>query len=158
MRVCGNSRTKTARSKSKRSTIRTVTCLFFCCQHVPVDWASTWPRPIPSCSTTAIGKAAAAAICTKGDSDPGCVCPACLCVCLHHRRNPHNDMQAMDRAHRIGQKKEVNVYRFITEVRSTLLHYSFVSMQGRLLIRALWCVMDCTDWLLTVENGGGEDH
>ena len=28
------------------------------------------------------------------------------------RRNPQMDLQAMDRAHRIGQKKEVHVYRF----------------------------------------------
>jgi len=27
-------------------------------------------------------------------------------------RNPQMDLQAMDRAHRIGQKKEVHVYRF----------------------------------------------
>jgi hypothetical protein len=25
------------------------------------------------------------------------------------------DLQAQDRAHRIGQKKQVNVYRFVTE-------------------------------------------
>lgn len=29
--------------------------------------------------------------------------------------NPQVDLQAMDRAHRIGQKKNVNVYRLITE-------------------------------------------
>lgn len=29
--------------------------------------------------------------------------------------NPHVDAQAMDRAHRLGQKKPVQVFRFITE-------------------------------------------
>jgi SWI/SNF-related matrix-associated actin-dependent regulator of chromatin subfamily A member 5 len=29
--------------------------------------------------------------------------------------NPQMDLQAMDRAHRIGQKKQVRVYRLITE-------------------------------------------
>jgi len=29
--------------------------------------------------------------------------------------NPQNDLQAMDRAHRIGQKKQVYVYRMITD-------------------------------------------
>lgn len=29
--------------------------------------------------------------------------------------NPQMDLQAMDRAHRIGQKKQVRVFRFITE-------------------------------------------
>ena len=29
--------------------------------------------------------------------------------------NPQADLQAMDRAHRIGQKKQVRVFRFITE-------------------------------------------
>jgi SWI/SNF-related matrix-associated actin-dependent regulator of chromatin subfamily A member 5 len=31
-------------------------------------------------------------------------------------RNPQCDLQAMDRAHRIGQKKQVYVFRFISEV------------------------------------------
>jgi SWI/SNF-related matrix-associated actin-dependent regulator of chromatin subfamily A member 5 len=31
------------------------------------------------------------------------------------RRNPQADLQAMDRAHRIGQTKQVFVFRFITE-------------------------------------------
>lgn len=30
-------------------------------------------------------------------------------------RNPQADLQAMDRAHRIGQTKQVYVFRFITE-------------------------------------------
>ena len=29
--------------------------------------------------------------------------------------NPQADLQAMDRAHRIGQKKQVKVFRFVTE-------------------------------------------
>lgn len=29
--------------------------------------------------------------------------------------NPQMDLQAMDRAHRIGQKKEVQVFRFCTD-------------------------------------------
>jgi ATP-dependent helicase STH1/SNF2 len=30
-------------------------------------------------------------------------------------RNPHQDLQAQDRAHRIGQTKEVRIFRLITE-------------------------------------------
>ena len=37
-----------------------------------------------------------------------------------YNRNPQVDLQAQDRAHRIGQKKEVQVFRFCTEV------YNFV--------------------------------
>lgn len=29
--------------------------------------------------------------------------------------NPHADLQAQDRAHRIGQTKAVRIYRFVTE-------------------------------------------
>lgn len=29
--------------------------------------------------------------------------------------NPHADLQAQDRAHRIGQKKDVRILRFVTE-------------------------------------------
>jgi hypothetical protein len=32
--------------------------------------------------------------------------------------NPQADLQAMDRAHRIGQKKEVKVFRFVTGIRA----------------------------------------
>ncbi|KAI9293362.1 hypothetical protein K502DRAFT_293841, partial [Neoconidiobolus thromboides FSU 785] len=35
-------------------------------------------------------------------------------IFVEHDWNPMKDMQAMDRAHRIGQKKVVNVYRLIT--------------------------------------------
>ena len=39
-------------------------------------------------------------------------------VFVEHDWNPMKDLQAMDRAHRIGQKRVVNVYRLIT--RNTL--------------------------------------
>jgi ATP-dependent helicase STH1/SNF2 len=35
--------------------------------------------------------------------------------CRTHIRNPHQDLQAQDRAHRIGQTKEVRIFRLITE-------------------------------------------
>ncbi|PRT56812.1 TATA-binding protein-associated factor MOT1 [Wickerhamiella sorbophila] len=35
-------------------------------------------------------------------------------IFMEHDWNPMNDLQAMDRAHRIGQKRVVNVYRLIT--------------------------------------------
>ena len=35
-------------------------------------------------------------------------------IFMEHDWNPSNDLQAMDRAHRIGQKRVVNVYRLIT--------------------------------------------
>lgn len=40
-----------------------------------------------------------------------CNPPICSSIC----RNPQADLQAMDRAHRIGQTKQVYVFRFITE-------------------------------------------
>lgn len=36
-------------------------------------------------------------------------------VFYEHDWNPFNDLQAMDRAHRLGQKKVVNVYRLIVK-------------------------------------------
>ncbi|RLV95810.1 TATA-binding protein-associated factor MOT1 [Spathaspora sp. JA1] len=36
-------------------------------------------------------------------------------IFIEHDWNPMNDLQAMDRAHRLGQKKVVNVYRLITK-------------------------------------------
>jgi TATA-binding protein-associated factor len=35
-------------------------------------------------------------------------------IFVEHDWNPQKDIQAMDRAHRIGQKKVVNVYRIVT--------------------------------------------
>lgn len=36
-------------------------------------------------------------------------------IFVEHDWSPMKDLQAMDRAHRIGQKKVVNVYRLITK-------------------------------------------
>ncbi|KAG7346297.1 SNF2-related protein [Nitzschia inconspicua] len=36
-------------------------------------------------------------------------------IFLEHDWNPHVDLQAMDRAHRLGQKKTVHVYQLVTE-------------------------------------------
>jgi TATA-binding protein-associated factor len=37
-------------------------------------------------------------------------------VFLEHDWNPMKDLQAMDRAHRIGQTRTVNVYRLLMQV------------------------------------------
>ncbi len=36
-------------------------------------------------------------------------------IFYEHDWNPFNDLQAMDRAHRLGQKKTVNVFRLIAK-------------------------------------------
>lgn len=41
--------------------------------------------------------------------------PADTVVIFDSDWNPQNDLQAMARAHRIGQKSHVNVYRFVTK-------------------------------------------
>lgn len=38
-----------------------------------------------------------------------------MVIFLDHDWNPVKDLQAIDRAHRLGQKKTVNVYRLITQ-------------------------------------------
>lgn len=38
-----------------------------------------------------------------------------IVIMFDHDFNPMNDLQAMDRAHRLGQKKTVNVFRMITQ-------------------------------------------
>ncbi len=35
-------------------------------------------------------------------------------MCVYSDWNPQNDLQAMSRAHRIGQTETVNIYRFVT--------------------------------------------
>ena len=59
-----------------------------------------------------------------------CVC-VCMCVCVQvifydSDWNPTVDQQAMDRAHRLGQTKQVTVYRLV--VKGTI--------EGRILQRA----------------------
>lgn len=48
-------------------------------------------------------------------------------IFVEHDWNPQKDMQAMDRAHRIGQKKVVNVYRIVTRgtLEEKILRYVF---------------------------------
>ena len=58
--------------------------------------------------------------------------------------NPHVDLQAQDRAHRIGQTKQVHVYRIVAES----------SFEERVLMRARQKMM--LDRL--VINSGGNDH
>jgi len=40
---------------------------------------------------------------------------ASIVIFLEHDFNPHADLQAMDRAHRLGQSETVHVYRLITK-------------------------------------------
>jgi len=47
---------------------------------------------------------------------------------MEHDWNPQKDLQAMDRAHRLGQRKTVNVYRLITRgtLEEKIMGYGFV--------------------------------
>jgi TATA-binding protein-associated factor len=51
-------------------------------------------------------------------------------IFVEHDWNPQKDMQAMDRAHRIGQKKVVNVYRIVTRgtLEEKILRYVIPSL------------------------------
>ncbi len=48
-------------------------------------------------------------------------------IFVEHDWNPTKDLQAMDRAHRIGQKRVVNVYRLITKqtIEEKIMRYEF---------------------------------
>lgn len=58
-------------------------------------------------------------------------------IFVEHDWNPMKDLQAMDRAHRIGQKKVVNVYRLITKgtLEEKIMGYVLVFSE----------IMRCTD-------------
>jgi TATA-binding protein-associated factor len=55
-------------------------------------------------------------------------------IFFEHDWNPMKDVQAMDRAHRIGQKRVVNVYRLITRgtIEEKIMGYFSFSLQIRL--------------------------
>lgn len=40
---------------------------------------------------------------------------ACVVIIFDQDFNPHNDKQAMDRAYRIGQRRDVEVVKLITK-------------------------------------------
>jgi TATA-binding protein-associated factor len=56
-------------------------------------------------------------------------------IFVEHDWNPQKDLQAMDRAHRIGQKKVVNVYRIVTRgtLEEKILKYVFFPTRYALL-------------------------
>lgn len=64
-------------------------------------------------------------------------------IFVEHDWNPQKDLQAMDRAHRIGQKKVVNVYRLVTRgtLEEKILKYViFIAMNGVTLLLFRFCV------------------
>ena len=72
------------------------------------------------------------------------------------RRNPQVDLQAQDRAHRIGQKKEVQVFRFCTEVKSSTRELRKKNIKNLKLI-LYWSFTECYwgkgDWESLQEAG-----
>lgn len=61
-------------------------------------------------------------------------------IFVEHDWNPQKDIQAMDRAHRIGQKKVVNVYRLITRgtLEEKILKYFSLSLYLPILFISLF--------------------
>ena len=58
-------------------------------------------------------------------------------IFVEHDWNPSKDLQAMDRAHRIGQKKVVNVYRLITRntIEEKIMKFVLIYLFSLFLIR-----------------------
>ena len=82
-------------------------------------------------------------------------------------RNPQVDLQAQDRAHRIGQKKEVQVFRFCTEVDILPFHVkqeqtirvriNFLLLVYSLLLRRKWLRELTRSWRLMLWLFNKED-
>jgi len=85
-----------------------------CCQQELEVWVSILLLQMLSFCMTVTGEALAVSL--------SCICPFFPRLVWvvdaggSYCRNPQVDLQAQDRAHRIGQKKEVQVFRFCTEV------------------------------------------
>ena len=67
--------------------------------------------------------------------------------------NPQMDLQAMDRAHRIGQKKQVKVFRFIHEntMEEKLVERAEVKLRLDKLVIQQGGSADCITWCHLVQ-------
>jgi TATA-binding protein-associated factor len=77
-------------------------------------------------------------------------------IFVEHDWNPMKDLQAMDRAHRIGQKKVVNVYRLITKgtLEEKIMGYAeprFLSMR-RTHFAAVYSALNSISQTLSLHN------
>lgn len=71
-------------------------------------------------------------------------------IFVEHAWNPMKDLQAMDRAHRLGQRRVVNVYRLIT--RATLEEKIMGSvLPGEQLTIHVECYC-CPSWLIIISR------
>lgn len=93
-------------------------------------------------------------------------------IFVEHDWNPMNDLQAMDRAHRLGQKKVVNVYRLITKgtleekimglqkfkmnIASTIVNQQNAGL-STMDTNQLLDLFDIDEAAAKIENGGGEE-
>jgi TATA-binding protein-associated factor len=81
-------------------------------------------------------------------------------IFVEHDWNPMKDLQAMDRAHRIGQKRVVNVYRLITKDTLEEKIMGYCSLYHTLLtlqttnVQIEHCLIDCE----SAERGLGDDE
>ena len=91
-------------------------------------------------------------------------------IFVEHDWNPMSDLQAMDRAHRLGQKKVVNVYRLITKdtleekimglqkfkmnIASTIVNQQNAGLQS-MDTNQLLDLFDVEDGGVKMEEGGG---